>query len=404
MNGTRTNDEIRPYDKNNSLALIERGFAAITQALIKQNETAQESFRGLMDWATSAGRLYKALGILLIKGATTLAPFLDHLISKGRLNHRALLKHCQELLLQNTQHRYRIPDAALKELQWWQVNLAQFSPIHYPPVTEYLLTDASAAGWGAQLNNLRLSGLWSVNEANSHSNQREMRAIWYTLKDHCRHLVGSSLLIQSDNRTVVSYLRNEGGTKSHPLMEMTYKIFNILDLYNIHMVAQYIPGRYNGEADQLSRLTYPPEWHLLPQITSTIFSKWGRPVIDLFASSIAHVVPVYSALDVRDQKAHFHDAFSQEWHYPLAWVFPPPFLIPRVLQHLNSATGIYLIVVPRWTKVFWRPDLKNRALSPPFTIWNLEQVLVDATTSRPPPLVSEITLEVWRCGGGPKVL
>lgn len=38
-------------------------------------------------------------------------------------------------------------------------------------------------------------------------------------------------------------------------MEITYKIFNILYLHSINVVAQYIPNRYNGEADQLSRLT-----------------------------------------------------------------------------------------------------------------------------------------------------
>lgn len=50
-----TNDEIKPYDKNNSLALIERGFATITHALIKQNEAAQIGFKALIDWANSQG-------------------------------------------------------------------------------------------------------------------------------------------------------------------------------------------------------------------------------------------------------------------------------------------------------------------------------------------------------------
>jgi hypothetical protein len=48
-----TNDEIKPFDKFNSLALIERGFATMTQALIKQNKAAQCGFKKLVEWSNS---------------------------------------------------------------------------------------------------------------------------------------------------------------------------------------------------------------------------------------------------------------------------------------------------------------------------------------------------------------
>lgn len=331
------------------------------------------------------------------------ANFASFPIPRGRLHHRALLQHCQELLIKNPRTQYPIPSSAMAELEWWIKNLEMSSPIHYQPVSNYLVTDASGMAWGAQLNNVRLGGPWSIEETNLHSNHREMLAIWYVLKDHAPRLAGTTLLIQSDNKSVVTYLRNEGGTKSIQLMNITYQIFSILDTFQIHIQVHYLPGRFNVEADRLSRLASPPEWHLLPQITHQIFAKFGTPTIDLFASSIAHVVPQYCTLDLTDRMACFYDSFSRVWNYPLAWVFPPPFLMPRVLQHLNTATGTYLIIAPRWIKVFWRADLKNRAIAPPFTIHNLDQVLIDATTGQPPPHLSEMTLEVWKCGGGRKV-
>lgn len=50
-----TNDELKPYDKYISVALTERGFAAITQAVIKQNEAAQSGFKEVIEWASSVG-------------------------------------------------------------------------------------------------------------------------------------------------------------------------------------------------------------------------------------------------------------------------------------------------------------------------------------------------------------
>ncbi|KOB67059.1 putative transposon Ty3-I Gag-Pol polyprotein [Operophtera brumata] len=100
-------------------------------------------------------------------------------------------------------------------------------------------------------------------------------------------------MFKSDNWAVVSYLRNQGGSRGKIL----------------------------------------PDWHVLDEVTTKIFLNWGIPQIDLFETSRSKVVPAYASIEAWDSQAAFINAFNQTWRYNLAWIFPPPPLIPRVLQH-----------------------------------------------------------------------
>lgn len=51
---TECNDELKPYDRNVSLCVTEKGFAAITQGLIKQKESLQSGLESLLSWISSA--------------------------------------------------------------------------------------------------------------------------------------------------------------------------------------------------------------------------------------------------------------------------------------------------------------------------------------------------------------
>lgn len=341
----------------------------------------------------------RAMKLVDFQSLVGMMNFASFVIRRGRLNHRQLQRltifHCNR-----NSKLVSLNQESEKDLTWWLSHLRGFSQIHTSLPTHFLVTDASGTAWGAQIGNMQLSGDWLTTEKNLHSNMKELLVVLKVLKEQGPNLRSSSIHLQSDNKTAVAYLRNEGGSKSQVLLDLAYKIFQQLDILHIDLVAYHIPGVYNAEADHLSRHRVMPEWHLLPQVTTLIFAKWGTPTIDLFATRLTRVVSRYCTLDYTDKKAEFHDALSQKWDYPLAWVFPPPFLIPKVLQHLHHCRGVYLIIVPRWEKVFWRPDLRSRATAAPWTIRNLHHVLVDISTGKPPQNVQEMELEVWRCGAG----
>ncbi|KOB77533.1 putative transposon Ty3-I Gag-Pol polyprotein [Operophtera brumata] len=143
----------------------------------------------------------------------------------------------------------------------------------------------------------------------------------------------SSVLLQCDNRSVVAYLRNEGGSRSAELMNLTYRIFEILDRFDIHLVTHHLPGRYISVADRFSRKIYTSQMARASRVDRQGVLEVGRSGSGLFASARAHVVP----RDQRDPAAWRHNAFAWEWASGLAWVFPLPKLLPRDLMHLNRA-------------------------------------------------------------------
>lgn len=326
--------------------------------------------------------------------------FASFVIPRGRLHCRHLQMFLRQFDKKRPRQALPIPQLVRREMVWWRGATHHSVPLHKKPVTHFLVTDASDTGWGALLDGTWVSGVWSAQQARWHSNKKELFAVTAALKQTAHALKNSHILIQSDNRTLIAYIRKEGGTKSVALLTLTFQLLYLTDKFNITLSAFYLPGRYNTIADSLSRGKRPAEWHLLPQATTQIFKRWGCPEIDLFASQQSAVVPNYVSIDSRDRSASYIDAFSRPWRYRLAWVFPPPSIIPRVLMHLNSAKGTYMVVAPEWPQAFWLQDLKSRSLDHPIQIQNLSDLLIDLSTSQAPPQVHALTLKVWKIGGG----
>ncbi|CAH2207838.1 jg13560, partial [Pararge aegeria aegeria] len=135
--------------------------------------------------------------------------------------------------------------------------------------------------------------------------------------------------------------------------------------------------------------------------TREVFIRWGRPEIDLFATKQTAVVKNYVSIDCKDRSANYIDAFSRPWRHQLAWVFPPPNLLPKVLTHLNSATGVYLIVAPEWPRAFWLQDLEIQGIRSPTRITEPERDpdrCHDVTGSASSADIDPESLENWGWG------
>ena len=88
-------------------------------------------------------------------------------------------------------------------------NLRRGVPIGTIDVEYYLYTDSSTQGWGAHLQELTASGIWSQDQSQLHINVLELQAIWLGLRAFSQRVENVRVALMSDNTSAVAYLRNQ---------------------------------------------------------------------------------------------------------------------------------------------------------------------------------------------------
>ena len=138
-----------------------------------------------------------------------------------------------------------------------------------------------------------------------------MRAVLLSLRHFQGVIQKQSLLIATDNTTVVAYLQNQGGTHSFSLYLLYREMLLLCDSLQTVLTVRRVPGNQNIIADALSRFRVPvnTEWELHPVIFQAITLIWDHPLIDLFATSLNYKLETFVS-PIPDQKAWAVDAMT----------------------------------------------------------------------------------------------
>ena len=75
----------------------------------------------------------------------------------------------------------------------------------------------------------------------------------------------STVLVSTDNTTVVAYIRRQGGTHSKVLSEEVWNVLNLFLAHNIQLLAKHIPGRFSLLADRMSRIEKNDLYRVVPE-------------------------------------------------------------------------------------------------------------------------------------------
>ena len=130
------------------------------------------------------------------------------------------------------------------------------------PPSHHIFSDAGLTGWGSHLEpeGLLYRGVLSKTQVRLHINILEMMAISLTLRKALQFIKNSTVLISTDNTTVVAYLNRQGvggGAHSPDLCVEIWKTLIWCHQNRINLLIKHILGKSNVLADRLSRITKP---------------------------------------------------------------------------------------------------------------------------------------------------
>ena len=294
---------------------------------------------------------------------------MEKLVRHGRINFRSFQKSVTMALKSGRNHRWvKLQAPAVRNLSWWRQTsrLLQGVPAipRKPQVT--LTSDASRNGWGVTSPTLQAQGKWSPSELSLHINALELLAVLKALELWASQLQGLAVLFLMDNRTAVSYVLKQGGTRSNSLNSIAERIFRVADEFHLQLSAAYLPGELNVLADMLSRSSQilKNEWSLGDRAFQWLvrLSPFGPPQVDLFANRFNHKLPRFFS-PCPDPKAISVDALSTPWPDEVLYAFPPATILDRfLLKAQQEKPKALLLVAPLHTVASWFPALRSHAL------------------------------------------
>jgi len=290
------------------------------------------------------------------------------------------------------------PATAMWTDQGW---ISSAVPIRPMNSAVYLFTDASTQGWGGHTDTLTVSGLWSPQESRLHINLLEMEAVARALKHFRLSLTGKHVTVSGDNTSCLAYLRNQGGTKSLTLSLKAEQIL-LWCLHNkITLSTEFIPGKLNVLADELSRSRQllPTEWSIAQQALEPLWSAWGKPLIDMFATKFNRKLPLYFS-PMHDPEALGRDAFARTWTGLDAYAYPPTSLIPKVLAKVVADRPRMILVTPFWPAAPWFPEVMDLSRGVYLRLSLTEKTLVQPRSGIGHPNVRWMNLTGWLLSGG----
>lgn len=325
-------------------------------------------------------------------------------IPLGRLHMREFQRWVASLRLNRERHTHRhirVTADCAAALHCWRnpTFLTQGVSLGAVTARKVVTTDASLTGWGATHEGRAVSGSWDSRQRGAHINWLELLAAFLALRHFLPLLRNHHVLIRTDNTTVVAYINRQGGLRSRPLHMLARRLIMWSSINLLSLRATHIPGALNLGADLMSRGN--PRYGdgtLHPHVVTQIWTRFGHPQVDLFASRENAQCPLYFSL--KDQEAPLGvDALAHNWPHALLYAFPPLALISPTLTRVRERGLTVILIAPRWTRSHWLAEIMPLLWSEPWPLPLRRDLVSQARGEIFHPRPERLTLWAWPVRG-----
>ena len=250
---------------------------------------------------------------------------------------------------------------AAHEIKFWSECLDQYNgqpiwPIN-PQIKITSYSDASDVAWGGYLvhiGNSVAKGNFAETEIGCSSTWRELKGTLNVMHSYIDCLKGNTVKHRTDNQNVVWAL--SAGSRKADLHALVIDIYKLCIDNNIHLFPEWVPRSLNQMADLISKEVDRDDHMLNPDLFVTLDIMWGPHTVDHFSSFCTRQVPHYCSR-FPNPGAESIDAFTTTFAGENNWLFPPPFLVPKVIKHLKFSEADGTLIVPHWESAPWWPLL-----------------------------------------------
>ena len=227
----------------------------------------------------------------------------------------------------------------------------------------------------------------------------ELRGMFLGLQAAVTLVQGKTVALQGDNTTALAYVRNQGGTHSFQCCQEATQILLWAERHRVTLLPRFVRGESNVHADALSRRdqVLHTEWSMHPQVCERLWILWGRPEVDLFATSLNNKLPLFIA-PMPEGPEESVDAFVQDWSNRFLYAYPPTKVIRRVLsKFVSSRESEMILITPMWPNQQWFPDLMMSLTDHPRPLPKWPNLLVQPHRPRVTCVsLDRLSLTAWR--------